>query len=211
MAETLNLSRRTLLGKNAIKKLRCEGVVPGVVYGRGREAIPVQIAGDVLRRYLHESGRVVDMVLEGEEYKAVVKEVQHDIFTDDIQHVDLQLVSLTEKITIPVPVVMTGELSFQPDQGTLEQVLSEVEVECLPQDVPEEIRVEISNLDPGGSIHVSDLTLQGNVVMITPAGEVVATVVRPTIEEEETPAVEEKEAEEPEVVGTHKKEEEKPE
>jgi len=114
---------------------------------------------------------------------------------------------MTEKITLPVSVVLTGELSFPPDQGTLEQLLTEIEVECLPKDAPEHIELSISELEPGGSIHVSDVELSTGVKMVTPAEDVIAHVVKPTVEEE-APAGEGEEPTEPEVIGEKKKEQE---
>lgn len=209
MTEALMVSRRTALGKSLVKKLRAEGVIPGVVYGKGKESTPVQIDEKVLEKHFSHGGRVADLVLEGESLKVVVKEVQHDIFTDQILHVDFQLVSLTEKITLPVPVVLTGELSFPPDQGALEQMLTEVEVECLPADAPQEITIDISGLEIGDSIHVSNLKPPAGVIVITSGEETVATVRRPAIEEEEAPVEEGEEAQEPELIGESEKEEEK--
>ena len=209
MSEAIEVTRRTGLGKIPVKKLRSEGYVPAVMYGKGKEPTPVQLEEESLVKYLETSGRVADIVLDGKKLKEVVKEVQHDIFSDRILHLDLQLVSLTERIVLPVTVVLTGELQFPPDQGTLEQLLTEVEVECLPKDTPEEFKLDISGLNPGDSLHVSDIELSGAVKMVTAAEEAVATVRRPTIEEEEAPAEEAEEGAEPEVIGEHKKEEEK--
>jgi large subunit ribosomal protein L25 len=206
MAEKLKLLRRTVVGKSAVRKLRSEGIVPGIVYGRGEESTPVQVEEKVLDKYLEHGGRVADLQLEGRDLKAVVKEVQHDIFEDNILHIDFQLVSVTEKIVLPVPIVLKGELPFPPDQGILEQLLNEAEVECLPQDAPEEITISVSELNVGDSIHVSDISLPQGVTMVTPGEEAVATVRRPAIEEEEAPT-EEEEAEEPEVIGEKKEEE----
>ncbi len=205
MSEILEATKRTALGKGNVKKLRDDGLVPGVVYGKGRDAVPVQVPLDVLDKHLSEGGRVVDIAVDGEPFKALVKEVQHDIFTDDITHIDFQIVSMTEKITLPVAVVLTGELSFPPDQGTLEQMLTEVEVECLPKDAPEHIQISISELEPGGSIHVRDVEVPAGVRMVTPEEDLIASIVKPTVEEE-APA-EGEEAAEPEVIGEAKKEE----
>lgn len=210
MAESLKLERREALGKSSVKKLRSEGYVPAVVYGKEKETTPVQLDANVLKKYFEEGGRMADVTLDGKKLKALVKEIQHDVLSDDILHVDFQLVSLTEKITLPVTVVLTGELSFPPDQGILEQVLTDVDVECLPDDAPEELKVDISGLEPDGSLHVSDLELPPGVVMVTPAEEVVATVKRPAEEEEEAPVAEAEEAMEPEVIGEKKEEIEEP-
>lgn len=207
MAEALKTTKRTVLGKSMVRKLRAEGLVPGIVYGKGKETTAVQIDAGELHGYLEHGGRVADLVLDGKNVKAVVKEVQHDIFEDTILHVDFQVVSMTEKITLPIPVVLSGELAFPPDQGTLEQMLTEVEVECLPGDAPEEFKLGIGELEVGSTIHVSDIEMPRGVVMITSPEEAVATVRRPA-QEEEVPAGEPEEGAEPEVIGERKKEEE---
>jgi large subunit ribosomal protein L25 len=210
MSEALKVARRTVTGKNQVSKLRAEGHIPGVVYAKGKETVAVQISAPELVSYLEESGRIVDVDLSGEVLKALVKEVQHDIFTDEILHVDLQIVSMTEKVKMPVPVIAEGEASFQPEEGTLDQVLTEIEIECLPQDAPDALKVNVSEVKPGDSIHVRDLTVPPGVTVITSEDEVVVTVARPTVEEEEAPAEEGEEAQEPEVIKDRGKEEEEP-
>jgi len=208
MAEPLDATTRTALGKSQVRRLRDEGFVPGVVYGRGRDTIPVQMPLDTLHRFLSEGGRVIDLAVDGNIVKALIKDVQHDMFTDDISHIDFQVVSMTEKITLPVAVVLTGELSFPPDQGTLEQLLMEIEIECLPTDAPEEIQIAIGQLEPGDSIHVRDVVVPAGVKMITPQDDLIASVVKPTVEEEVPEGMKEEEPAEPELVGGSREEEE---
>ena len=133
MADTLNVSKRSTTGKGTVKRLRAEGIIPGVVYGKNKESYAVQIPEEALELYLSEHGRMVDLSYEGQTIKTLVKEVQHDIFSDKIMHIDFQLVSMTEKISLPIPVTLTGELTFPPDQGALEQSLTEVD-ELLVRD-----------------------------------------------------------------------------
>ncbi len=207
MGEALQVSKRTALGKSRARKLRAHGLVPGVVYAKGRETVPVQIDAKMLRGSIEESGRVLDMVLEGSSLKVLVKEMQLDTLSDEVLHVDLQVVSLTEKIALSVPVVLHGEPSFPSDQGTVELVLNELEVECFPQDAPEEVGIDVTELQPGDSVHVREIELPWKVTMVTSGEEVVLTVVRPTVEEEEAPPEEPVEAEEPEVISKKKEEE----
>jgi len=206
MQDVLKMTKRDALGKISVKKLRGEGVVPAVVYGKKSGSTSVQLTESDLVSYFEQGGRIADLQLDGEKIKAVVKEVQHDVFTDRILHVDFQIVSMTEKLRLPVPVILTGELQIPPDQGVLEHIITEVEVECLPDDAPEKLTIDISEMKTGDSLHISDLTLPQGVVMITATEDTLATVRRPA-EEVEAP-VEEEEVQEPEVIGESKKEEE---
>jgi large subunit ribosomal protein L25 len=208
MAEILRAARRDMKGKNQVSKLRAEGIIPGVIYARGRETVPVQIGAAELQQRLEESGRIIDVDLNGEAVKALVKEVQHDVLTDAILHVDLQLVSMTEKVRMSVPIIMQGEVSFSAEEGILEQVLMEIEVECLPQYAPDDVKVEVGGLKPGDSIHVKDLVIPSGVTVITSREEVVAIVARPAAEEEVAPPAEGEEPQEPEVIRDRGKEEE---
>ena len=207
MAETLKVARRTAVGKNSVRKLRGEGYVPGVLYGRGRETTPVQIEAAALLEYLERGGRIGDITFDGNAVKVLFKEVQHDVFSEDVLHVDLQLVSMTEKIRMSVPVALVGEPSFPPEQGIVEHVLKEVEIECLPGDAPDVMKAGIRGLQPGGVIHVREMEPLPGVVIVTSGDEIVAAAVRPRVEEE-APAAEGEEFKEPEIIGARKKEEE---
>lgn len=211
---TLNLSgaRREGVGKSVTRKLRQAGRIPAVYYGRGEDPVPLVVSLrellDLIER-AEGSNVIVDLKVEGEagaDKKALIREIQRDPVGGHILHLDLQRISLTERITVEVPVVLIGTPTGVKDGGgILEHLLREVEVECLPTDIPSRLEVDVSGLQIGDSLHVSDLRAD-RVTIKTEAGRAIAAVVPPTVLEEVKPA-EEAVAAEPELVKEKKGEE----
>jgi len=208
----LTSARRSGTGKGDSRKLRATGRIPAVFYGRGETAIPLIVDMKDLKGALEGAAGgnvIVDLKLEGEaaaDRKAIIREIQRDPVAGRIIHVDFQHISLTEKITVEVPVVLVGTPTGVKDGGgILETLLREVEVECLPTDIPEHIDVDVSALAIGDSIHVGELKAE-RVTITTDPDRTVATVVPPTVLEEVKPA--EEAVAEPELIAKEKKEEE---
>ena len=197
--------RRTGVGKGVARKLRQAGRIPAVYYGRGEEPIPLVVGlkdlQDVIER-AEGSNVIVDLKVDGSgsaDRKALIREIQRDPVGGHILHLDLQHISLTERIVVEVPIVLLGIATGVKDGGgILEHLLREVEVECLPTDIPSRLEVDVSALNIGDSLHVSDLKAD-RVEIITEADRAIATVVPPTVLEEAKPA-EEGAAVEPELV-----------
>ncbi|MEK7314563.1 MAG: 50S ribosomal protein L25 [Candidatus Eisenbacteria bacterium] len=190
----LKSTRRDGVGKGVARRLREAGNVPAIYYGRGEEPVALTVQVKELETLLHGSAGsnvIVDLKVEGAaaaDRKAILREIQRHPVRGNILHVDLQHISLSERITVEVPVVLVGVPTGVKDGGgILEHLLREVEVECLPTDIPEKLTVDVSNLNIGESVHVSDLVI-GNVVLRTEAARTVATVVPPTVLEEVKPA-----------------------
>jgi len=209
---SLMSARRGDRGKGVARKLRAAGQVPGVFYGRGAPAIPLTIGTKELEGVLAgaDGGNViVDLKVDGAEAadrKAIIREVQRDPVAGSILHVDLMHISLTERITVEVPVVLVGvPVGVKDGGGILEYLLRDVEVECLPTDIPAHIDVDVSALAIGQSIHVSDLAAD-RVTILTELDRTVATVVPPTVLEEVKPG--EEVAAEPELIAKEKEKEE---
>ena len=211
---TLNLmgARREGVGKSVTRKLRQAGRIPAVYYGRGEAPVPLVVSlrdlMDLIDR-AEGSNVIVDLKVEGEtgtDKKALIREIQRDPVGGNILHLDLQHISLTERITVEVPVVLIGTPTGVKDGGgILEHLLREVEVECLPTDIPSRLEVDVTALQIGDSLHVSDLKAD-RVTIKTEAGRAIAAVVPPTVLEEVKPA-EEAVAVEPELVEKKKGEE----
>lgn len=190
----LKSTRRDGVGKGVARRLREAGNVPAIYYGRGEEPVALTLHVKELETLLHGSAGsnvIVDLKVEGAaaaDRKAILREIQRHPVRGNILHVDLQHISLSERITVEVPVVLVGVPTGVKDGGgILEHLLREVEVECLPTDIPEKLTVDVSNLNIGESVHVSDLVI-GNVEVRTEAARTVATVVPPTVLEEVKPA-----------------------
>jgi large subunit ribosomal protein L25 len=210
---SLEAARRAEVGKGVARRLRAGGRVPAVYYGRGEDSIPLTISLKDLEHAIesHEGSNViVDLKVSGDaakDRKALIREVQRDPVAGSILHLDLLHISLTERITVEVPIVLIGVPAGVKDSGgILEHLLREVEVECLPTDIPSKLEVDVSGLLIGDTLHVSDLKAE-RAEILTEAERAIATVVPPTVLEEVKPAEEAAPAE-PELIAKEKKEEE---
>ncbi len=210
----LNGTRREDLGKGGARKARAAGQIPGVLYGHGQEPVPVSVAMRDLQMALrsHKGGNaLVNLKLDGGEYTALVRDAQYDPLTHAILHLDFQHISLTETIEVEVVVKPVGlAVGVKDGGGILEMIIRTIEVSCLPTAIPETVEIDVSALNIGESLHVSDLKVEG-VTVLTPGDQALVTVVPPTVEEAppapEVAAVEAAPTE-PEVVGAKGKKEE---
>lgn len=207
-------------GTGRVNRLRKQAIIPAVVYGEGRKTLNIQVRlkdfVNMMSAHHGESFVLKLRIVDGQknEDKAVlIKNLQHNPVSDAIDHIDFNEISLTKKIRVKVPVAAVGEsVGVKQDGGVLDHILWEIEVECLPTQIPKSIEVDVCALKVGGSIHVKDLVVpQGLKVFNDPEATVLA-VVAPTKEEAPAAAGEEALAEgakaEPEVI---KEKKEKPE
>lgn len=206
-------------GTHLARRLRKSGVIPAVLYGAKEETMSLAIVERVFQKVIHgATGENVVLNLKiGDEKQgnktAIVKEIQRDPVSQRIIHVDLKAISLKEKIKVNVPIQTLGEAPGIKEGGILEYFLRELEIECLPRNIPEHIMVDISTLGINGSVHVRDLVLPDkDIRIITPEDRMLVSIVPPTVLEEKAPAAEPVETEaapvEPEVIKKGKKEEE---
>src|SRR5690349_8111212 len=147
----LEAQPRAAGNKNQARRVRRGGQVPGVLYGAGKDAVPVSVDPRQVQRILHsESGHntIFDLALkEGEQTKAMIVDWQYEPVKGKLLHVDLKRIAMDRKLRVKVPIVMRGEAAGVKQQGgILEQVLREVEVECLPADIPSHIDADVSEL-----------------------------------------------------------------
>jgi large subunit ribosomal protein L25 len=193
----LTVQTRTQVGRNAIKRVRKEGLIPGVIYGVGQEPINLEVNRRQLSTVLaHSSSENILLELEivdGDNKRnslAMIQEVQHHPIQRQILHVDFHAVSTTEKITAEVPIETVGEpIGVKTNGGLLEHNLRDLEVECLPGDLPDRIEVDVSGLDINQSIHVKDLKLPPGVEAVTDGDLTVVAVSAARVEEEPTEAL----------------------
>jgi large subunit ribosomal protein L25 len=206
-------ARREEVGKGFTRRLRQAGSIPAVYYGRGETPVPLAVQAkdlDTILQGAAGSNVIVDLKVEGDaaaDRKALLREIQRHPVKGNILHVDLQHISLSERITVEVPVVLVGVPTGVKDGGgILEHLLRDVEVECLPTDIPEKLTVDVSHLNIGESVHVSDLVAE-KATILTEAERTVASVVPPTVLEEVVKPAEVAQVE-PELVKKEKEEEE---
>ncbi len=203
----LNADQREKLGKSGNKALKKTGSIPAVVYKDGKESMPVKIGHKDLYKLLHEhrlENLVLSLNIKDDKKKkprpCLIKEIQYDPVKGDIIHVDFNEISLTKVIKINVPVAAKGEpIGVKQEGGSLEHILWEITVECLPTEIPKDIEVDVTALKLGDSIHVKDITFPANIKVITEPEAVVLSVVSPMKEEVLVP-VEGEEKLEPEVI-----------
>jgi large subunit ribosomal protein L25 len=193
-------TERTELGKNASRRIRRSGKIPVVVYGRGIDSVSLTLDPRDLLHVLHsEHGRnTIFRVNYGEiSQEVLIRDIQLDPVRGNLMHADLQKVAMDQAMTFEVPIELIGSSPGVELGGQLEAVTREVEIECLPGDVPETIEVDISKLEIGDNIRVADLQIDSaKITMLTDENVVLVAVVPPAAEEEE----EVEEVSEPEVI-----------
>lgn len=211
----LSVTKRREVGSSAVRRLRSNGIIPGVIYGKGIRPIPIKIAlrdihsvkgGDIAENVL------VDLVVrdrDKEEIKTViVKELQKDTIKGDWLHIDFNEISLKERLKTKVPIELTGDAIGVTQGGILEQIMYELEIECLPVDIPQSINVDVTNLAIGQTIYVKDIVVSDKISILSNLELPVVSVSVPKAEEEVAVPSAEGEPTEPEVIGKGKKEEE---
>jgi len=223
MAEiVVNAKSRDDRGKNAARRLRRQGLVPGIVYGGKGGNIAVAVDPKALQKVLRsEAGRNTILKLDiagAGATNAILKDLQVDPIKENLLHADFYRIAMDVAIRVTVPINIRGEArGVKVDGGILELITREIEVECLPGDIPERIDVDVSELGLNGALRVSDLPANAKVKILENADQVVVHVV--SVKEEEAPApgaavaVEGEAAAapaEPEVMKKGKKEEEAP-
>lgn len=193
---SLKASRRTAMGRNAVKKVKAAQAVPAILYGQGVEPQPLQVerrAIDTVLAHAVSENILVNLEIEDGGKSggrlALINEVQHHPVNRSILHVDFQAVSMNETLVAEVVIEPTGEAAgVKTGGGLLEQSLRSVEVECLPKDLPEKISVDVSNLELGSALHVSDLPALPGVKYLADAEVTVFLVSEPKVAEEAAPA-----------------------
>lgn len=190
----LNIELRTKTGKNACRQLRSKDLVPGVVYGKGMEAVGITVKPKELAAAIAgEGGRNHLITLKGggslDGSVVIVADLLRDALRRDVQHVDLHKVNLTEKVRVEVALNLVGTAKGVKDGGLLDFAMHAVEIECLPTQIPEHIDVDIAELTIGHSIHVSDLQLPAGVKVLADSRASIVSVLGKS-REEAAPAAE---------------------
>ncbi len=209
----LKVKLRDRTGKEYVKKLRKNGVLPAVLYGPHlKKSLPLEVDIKELRSFLSQSDKAKIITLEitdqktDKQHNVIIKDSQWDLITGDLQHLDFYAVTRGETVTTTVPISFVGKSQGEKIGGIVEHLVRELDLECLPKDLPSIIEVDITPLGLGDSLSVGDVKVPSGIKVLTHPQEVVVSVVLPAKEEVK---VEEKEAvEEVEVVGKEKEIEE---
>jgi large subunit ribosomal protein L25 len=185
--------REGKFNKNAARRVRVSGKIPAVVYGAGQEAVAVVVDPKVITRILHsDSGHntIFDLSVEGTgAVKAMIVDWQHEPIKGKLLHIDMKRIAMDKAMRVSVPIQLVGvPVGVKTQGGILEHVLREVEIECLPGDIPSHLDVDVSNMELHSLIHVSDLPHSGSIKFLDDED---ATVAHVTVIKEEVAPVEE--------------------
>lgn len=175
------------LGKEAVRRLRREGFIPAVVYRRGEKTTALVLDKKALEKVLHTAAGenvIINLKIASDEKQkdrtCIIKEIQHNPVTGDILHADFNQISLTETIKVNVPISTKGEaVGVKQDGGVLEHVLWEVQVECLPTQIPEKLEIDIASLKIGDALFVKDIVAPKGVKILNDPELRVVAVEKP--------------------------------
>lgn len=205
---------RNVFGKNASRRIRQEGMIPAILYDTDTVSIPLTLnKKDVFAILKAETGEntIFKISFNSETRNTMIKELQRDPVTDEILHADLIQIAMDNVISVSVPIVLVGEaVGVKAEGGFVDFVTREVEIECLPKNIPEKLEIDISSLHLHQSLKIEDLSSQGEITLVSDPNTVVVLIHAPTKEELEVEEIEEEiiAEEEPEVIKKEKPEEE---
>ena len=196
----LEAQQRNTFGKQSARELRKEGGVPAVLYGRAQGTLAIQLNARIFKQFLRTYGENVIINMEvgnGDTETVIIKEIQrHPVEKHTLIHADFIRISLEEPVTSAVPVVLEGSPVGVQEGGVLDFPLRQVMLHCLPMRMPTDIPVDVSHLDIGDAVHVSDLSLDDDVEILEDLERTIAMVSQPRVQlEEETTEAEDGEGE----------------
>ena len=168
------------------RQLRRENLVPAVMYGQGMEAAVLAVPAADMKSFVQHGSinALIDLAVGDNTHTVMIKELQRDRIKDEVLHVDFYAVNLKEKLTTSVPIHLQGEAAGVKAGGVVQYQTREVEVNCLPTEIPDSFDLEISDMEIGDSKTVADLILTGDVEIMTPLTEVVVSIQAPRLEVE---------------------------
>lgn len=207
----LDMQKRDKTGSNAVKKLRVKEMIPGVIYGKGLEPINVCVDEKELRKVHIMAGTssLIDVNVDGEDHTVIIKDVQKHPFKNNYVHVDFKSINMGEVSTFTIPVVLEGRDEIRVQPSVLMQLLDEIDIECLPKNLPNEAVVSVIDMQIGDTFEVKDLDVFKNadIKVLNEETEAVCSLSEPkeeVIEDDEeevsadVPTVDETEAEDEE-------------
>lgn len=180
--------RTGTFNKNHARRVRVQGLIPAVVYGAGQPSVAVTVDPKVITRILHSDAghnTIFDLTIEGAATKAMIVDWQNEPIKGTLLHIDLKRIAMDKAMRVSVPVQLIGTAAGVKLGGIMNQVLHEVEIECLPGDIPSHIDVDVTGLEINKGIHISDLPHNDKVKFL---GDEHAMVAHVTVLREEAPA-----------------------
>lgn len=182
----LTAETRQSIGKENARKVRRTGMIPGILYGPEIEPLPLALKSSDLAGLIRHEGRTnmlldLDLPNDKKARKVIIRELQRDPVTGAFKHVDLYQVSMKKKLHLSVHVYLTGTpAGVKSAGGILEHVTRDIEIACLPSDIPERVEIDVSSLEIGDSVHVGNLKID-KVDVLTDSHQTIATLVPPTV------------------------------
>jgi large subunit ribosomal protein L25 len=206
---TITVEPRETRGKNEARRLRVRGLVPAIVYGTGSDPVSIAISPKEVTSILKSSSghnTIFDIDIQGSKSPVMIVDWQHEPLKSRLLHVDLLKIDLSKKVIVKVPVHTHGDpVGVKLQGGQHEIITRDIEIECLPEDIPESFNVDVTELHIGQSIRASEIPLSGSMRLVSPADAVISHVIG--IKATEPEPTEAAAAPEPEVVKKGKKEE----
>src|SRR2546423_381798 len=191
---SFNAIARDTSGKGAARSLRARGQVPAVIYGHGREPLSLSLNArdlDKMLGHIQAESTVIEVTVDGQTAKTLIREIQRHPIKRQILHVDFQALVAGEKVTVSIPIVLNGVAEgVRLEGGVLDQTLRELEIEVDPSNIPDHAELDITNMMIGDSLHVSDIKLPEGVEILDDPETSVAVLAAPRAVIEEAPAAE---------------------
>ena len=193
----LDIFKRDNISKSSLKQLRRDGNIPGIFYSyNSKESIPFYMANKTLAEAKKSGARIFNIAVGKNKQTVIFKSVQYHPVTDEVLHIDLYGVDMDQVVAVKVQLKLEGSAAGVLNEGgVLVQSLNEIEIECLPSDIPENITVDISNLNLGDALKVEEINLEEKFSLKSDSEQVIASVTQAMKEEEAQPDLEEGETE----------------
>ena len=180
----LEVSDRTKIKTKGVKSLRRKGLIPGVLYYAGEKNVNIEIDKSILFHAMQSGQRIFEIEQEGKSQFTMIKQVQYHPVTDEVIHLDLLRVRRAEKMTITVPLVLIGDAKGVKEGGLLSQSINQLEINCFPTDVPEQIELNVQDLELNSSMNISDINLDNDDIEIITDKEVNVVNISQLVEDE---------------------------
>jgi large subunit ribosomal protein L25 len=186
MSTILEAKERTDLQYSSLRKIRSAGNIPGVIYGKKVASKPVMVNSADLLKTIRSVGRngVISLNIDGATFEVILSDYQEDFIKKEIIHADFLAVDKSSKITVSVRLALTGEAAGVKDGGVLQQPVHELSITATPSEIPQQIEMDVSNLQVGETLTIADLLYQGSFTINHEADEVIASILPPKVEAE---------------------------